>query len=87
MQLFNAEIILDFRTESSSRRFISPIKILASRYRCHRSVSKIPNLIVSTFASNQPCLLGLSSSGSASVKTPNNEFAAASTHSSICSFP
>ncbi len=87
MQLFNAKMILDFRTEPSSIRLISPIKILASRYKCHNSASKIPNLMVSTFASNQPCLLGLSSSGSVSVKTPNNEFAAASTHSSICSLP
>ena len=43
--------------------------------------------MVSTFALNQPCRFGLSSSGSESVKTPNNEFAAASTHSSMFSSP
>ncbi len=64
-----------------------PDKILTSKYKCHSFISNMPNFMDSTFASNQPCLVGLSSSGSGSVNTPNSEFAAASTHISIFSLP
>ena len=80
-------MILIRRTDFLSKCLTSPRKIRTSRYKCHISLSKIPNFIFSTFASNHPCRLGLCSSGSGSVKTPNNEFAAASTHSSIVSPP
>ena len=86
MQLFNANIILDLLTDFSSIFFIRPIRILASRYKPQTSLSKIPNFIFSTLASNQPCLLGLSCAGSSSVNTPKSELAAASTHNSTSPF-
>ena len=86
-QLFNARIVLDRLTDFSSSRFTSPSRIRTSRYRCHSSLSKMTTCIFSTLASNQPCRFGLTCSGSGSVKTPNKEFAAASTQISIFSPP
>ena len=75
-------MILARRIDFSSSVSIRPYNILASKYRSQISFLKIPITIFSTLASNEPCLFGLSCSGSGSRYIPNSELAAASTQSS-----